>query len=514
MKPLRIFIFFATAALWLFLLALIFPREGISLGSSIQLKFMNLSDLSPGEEDRDEVVKQLVDASSVTEDPEAGFELADGEGSGYMAAISGSQTNVGDGHTADDPQECGPGHAKEMDTLILPPVDPANADSLKQSVYRISFAEGRSDLLDPVFSRMDGLKDGTVARTRIMHFGDSQIENDRMTALIRYRLQRQFGGSGTGLVQALPLYGGSLAYRQEQEGEWLRYTYFGNRDSTINHRVYGVMGAFASVPIADEEAWPQLNYTFNSSRRTGTFDRVRVFMHSYVDEAAINFAVNDTITDSIRHIPDGFSVADYRHHCNIKNLSLSMDLPEGGRIYGISFESYRGLQMDNIAMRGGSGLIFTKMNREQQMKMMEYLSPGLIILQYGGNVVPYITPSWYQRHFKQELEFFKELCPDVPVIVIGPSDMSTKEKGIFESYPGVEPVRDALKNASLEAGFAFWDLYEAMGGHNSMPSFVHADPPLASTDYIHFSPLGVNLVAEMFYNSFMLEYKQYQTKNR
>ena len=58
------------------------------------------------------------------------------------------------------------------------------------------------------------------------------------------------------------------------------------------------------------------------------------------------------------------------------------------------------------------------------------------------------------------------------------------------SYPGLEPVRDALKNAHLESGFAFWDLYEAMGGHNSMPSFVHSDPPLASTDYIHFSQPG------------------------
>ncbi len=170
--------------------------------------------------------------------------------------------------------------------------------------------------------------------------------------------------------------------------------------------------------------------------------------------------------------------------------------------------------MDNIAMRGGSGLIFTRMNCEQQMKMMEYLSPGLIILQYGGNVVPYITSSWYQRQFKRELEFMKELVPGVPVIVIGPSDMSLKEKGVFESYPGVEPVRDALKNACLESGFAFWDLYEAMGGHNSMPSFVHADPALASSDYIHFTPLGVNLVAEMFYNALMLEYKQYQSKNR
>jgi hypothetical protein len=232
-----------------------------------------------------------------------------------------------------------------------------------------------------------------------------------------------------------------------------------------------------------------------------------------VREAALNFEVNDTITDTIENIPDGFSVADYRHNAPIKELSLYLDLPQGGRIYGISFESYKGLQMDNIAMRGGSGLVFTRMNREQQMKMMEYLSPGLIILQYGGNVIPYINALRYERSFKRELDFMKELCPGVPVIVIGPADMSRKVKGTFESYPGVEPVRDALKKASMDAGFAFWDLYEAMGGHNSMPSFVNSDPPLANTDYIHFSNLGINLVGEMFYNALMLEYQEYQSKN-
>jgi len=440
------------------------------------------------------VVQQLVAASSVSEDPEAGFEMTGRQPEGD--AVPGRD------------------RAEEMDTLNLPSVDPANADSLSRSAFRIQFGESGQKVLDPFFAKMEGLLEGSLVRTRIMHFGDSQIENNRMTALIRYRLQKQFGGSGSGLVQAIPLYGGSMAYQQDQEGEWLRYTFFGSRDSTITHNVYGIMGAFASVPGPEDKVWPRLEYSFNTSRRTGKFDRVRIFMHSYVDGASIDFMVNDTLTDTIRNIPDGFSVTDYRHHSGIGELSLSMDLPEGGRIYGISFESYRGLQMDNIAMRGGSGLIFTKMNREQQIKMMELLSPGLLILQYGGNVVPYINAARYQRSFRRELEFLKELVPGVPILVIGPADMSLKEKGVFESYPGVEPVRDALKNATLDAGFAFWDLYEAMGGRNSMPSFVHASPPLASTDYIHFTPLGVNLVAEMFYNAFMLEYKRYQSQNR
>jgi hypothetical protein len=364
-------------------------------------------------------------------------------------------------------------------------------------------------LLDPFFLKLKGLVDGTTRETRILHFGDSQIEMDRMTALIRFRLQKQFGGTGTGLVQAMPLYAGHMAYEQEEEGEWLRYTFFGNRDSTIRHNSYGIMGAFTSVPSPEGEVWPSIHYRFRSGRRTGKVDRVRVFLHSYADSASMAFVVNDTVSDTIRPIPGGFNLADYRHHEPIGNLNISMSLPEGGRIYGISFESHDGLQMDNIAMRGGSGLIFTKMNRDLQLRMMEYLRPGLIILQYGGNVVPYINANRYYRSFLRELAFLKDLCPGVPILVIGPSDMSRKEKGRFESFPGVEPVRDALQRAALESGCTFWDLYEAMGGHNSMPSFVHAEPPLASTDYVHFTAVGVNLMAEMFHNALMDEYNRF-----
>jgi len=483
MKPWRIFTFFAAVALALFLLSIVFPGEGIPLTGDLRLRFMEISDLkkdSPAENKQREV-EVLVAASTVTDDPEAGFIPAE----------------------------------VDVDSLPVPEkyIDPANADSLKRAVRNILFPPGEPRLLDPFFGKLAGLADGSIARTRILHFGDSQIEMDRMTALIRYRLQRQFGGSGTGLVQAVPLYAGRhLAYDQEVEGEWRRYTFFGTRDSTISHNSYGIMGAFTSVPIPKEGDWPAIHYAFNTSRRTGRFDRARVFLHSYRDGGAMALVVNDTIADTVRAIPAGFSVADYTHHSRIERLTMEMGLPEGGRIYGISFETYRGLQMDNIAMRGGSGLIFTKMNRELQIRLMEYLKPGLLVLQYGGNVVPYVNAAWYRRAFKRELIFLHDICPGVPVIVIGPSDMSLKEKGEFVTYPGVEKVRDALKEAALETGCAFWDLYEAMGGRNSMPSFVHADPPLASTDYVHFTALGVNLVAEMFYNALMAEYAAYLTK--
>jgi len=484
--------------LLLIVAAILVPEQGIGIAGDLNITFLRFPDLLKNSTPVSEVdVEGLLARSMVTEDPESDPVMNHSLPADGITLSSRPVTSI---PVTSRPVTSGPVFVS------------ANVDSLQKSIYRIQFARGSRRLLDPFFQRLDDVGSGRESYGRILHFGDSQIENDRMTALIRYRLQKLVGGSGTGLVQAIPLYSGSMAYKQDQEGEWLRYTYFGKRDTTITHDSYGIMGAFTSVPMAEEGNIPMLNYRFNTARRSGRCDRVRMFLHSYAEGGTVVFQVNDTITESISSISAGFSEVDLSHHTNVKDLKIYLDLPEGGRIYGISFESHQGMHMDNIAMRGSSGLVFSRMNRAQQQEMMDRLSPGMILLQFGGNVVPYMKPNYYREFFKRELQFFKELCPGIPLVVIGPADMSIREKGMFKTYPELEPIRDALKEATLDSGFAFWDLYEAMGGTNSMPSFVHTDPPLASKDYLHFTPKGANLVAEMFYNALMLEYNHYSAQ--
>jgi lysophospholipase L1-like esterase len=491
MRPFRILIFITAVGVLLLVVALAMPEEGVRITGDLRISFFSVRglfqrDTLPGQAE----VEQLLSASSVTSDPEA---------------EPGSDPLVPPGlfSTPDS-----------LETTEEQPVRPANTDSLMRNVFRLQFPGGREELLVPFFRKLDGLRKGTIRRTRIIHYGDSQIENDRMTGLIRFRLQQHFGGSGTGLVPAIPLYAPPLAFQQDQSGRWERHTFFGKRDTAISHNCYGAMAAFASVPPPGEEL-PALHFRFNTGRRTGRCDRIRIFMHCFAGDASLIVRLNETVTDTLSGLPEGYSVADLAAGTAVEDLTLYARFPQGGRIYGISFETDHGLQVDNIPMRGSSGLVFSKMDRDQLKAMMEDLSPGLLIMQFGGNVVPYINdPEYYRRAFRRELRFIRGLCPGVPVIVIGPSDMSLKERGQFRTYPAVEPVRNALRSAALESGCAFWDLYEAMGGAGSMPSFVRSDPPLASTDYVHFTPLGANLVAEMCYNALMLEYRNYTTKYR
>jgi lysophospholipase L1-like esterase len=73
-------------------------------------------------------------------------------------------------------------------------------------------------------------------------------------------------------------------------------------------------------------------------------------------------------------------------------------------------------------------------------------------------------------------------------------------------------MRDAIKKVVIESDCAFFDMYDCMGGKNSMPVWV--DQKLAATDYIHFSPQGARKMATFLYAALINDYNRYlKSKN-
>ena len=192
----------------------------------------------------------------------------------------------------------------------------------------------------------------------------------------------------------------------------------------------------------------------------------------------------------------------------------------GPDIYGISFESKSGLYLDNVAMRGNSGTVFRKMDRTLLTEMVQEQNVGLYILQYGGNVVPYLKDSVgvekYGKWFESQVKLLKQIAPQASILMIGPSDMSERIDGEMTTRPWVVEVNDAMREVAFRNGAAYWDLFQVMGGKNSMVTWVESDPPLAASDYTHFTPRGARQVSELLVQSLEEEqdkWKEAQKKN-
>ena len=401
----------------------------------------------------------------------------------------------------------------------------ASYDSLVQSIHRIELNKAGSVNLNKFFTKLH-----TDSLVRIMHYGDSQLEGDRITAFLRNRLQTKFGGSGPGLRPALQPYDYVFTALQENSDNWKRYPAYGKMDSLVEHDRYGVMGAFSrfappasdTLPFTDTDfyrAYLSISKSKIAFRKTQQYVKFRMFYGNEKRPVSVQlFARDSLILEDTLQQDLYYGVLSCVLPDSTDRISMRFEGWDSPDIYGIELADTTGIIVDNIALRGSSGVFFTKTDFVHSKKMYDDLNPSLLILQFGGNVMPYIKDKKavdnYGRWFGQQIQRLKQLCPESAIIVIGPSDMSTKVKDKYVTYEFLPSVVDALKQAALDNNCGYWDMYEAMGGYNSMPGWVNADPELARPDYVHFSSRGARLIANMFYNALMLEYNNYLVDNK
>lgn len=376
----------------------------------------------------------------------------------------------------------------------------------------LEFPDGKRNVLFPFFHQLDSLSK-VKKLIRILHYGDSQIEGDRITHLLRRKFQSQFGGTGPGIVPVVELYN-SQAVKRSLSGGWQRYTLFGPSGG-VKHSRYGAMASFSRFrptvrdTLHNDSVVYNANVTFSAT--SYPFSQCRLFAGNARRPVGIEFSRKGEVLKS-DSIGESYKVISCPTGGN--EITLSFNGYDSPDIYAVDLSSGSGVMVDNIPMRGSSGTVFTKMSSSHLQQMYASLNVELFILQFGGNVMPYIKSRQeclnYGNWFYSQLMLIKKVRPSASIIVIGPSDMSFKEKENYITYPLLEEVRDALKEATFRAGGAYWDMYEAMGGRNSMPSWVAASPPLAAPDYTHFSPRGARLIGEMFYNALIWEYQLYR----
>jgi hypothetical protein len=401
-----------------------------------------------------------------------------------------------------------------------------SADSLKKNLFVLEFPKNNIAALDNFWARLAGLvQSGELLR--IMHFGDSQIEDDRMSSYIRNQMQRRFGGSGVGLRPAKQAFDFQGSIRQTNEGAWARFTSYGTSKVKPPHSRYGAACNFVRFSPFYNDSLPndtmvykasvnfeKSNFAYQTARK---FQKVRLFYANNHKHFGLHAFANG-VKISHDSVPPhtGLNVKTWKLPKSAENFSLHFAGKDSPEIYGIALDGDKGIAVDNIAMRGCSGLIFTRMDRGVMKNMFDQMKVGLIILQFGGNVTPYIKDNYayYEKDFYRQLMVLRTMLPNVPIVVIGPADMSRNVNGNLESYPNIPLIRDALRSATFRAGGAFWDLYEAMGGRNSMPSWVAHKPTLAEKDYVHFNQNGARIVAEMFYKALIYEYERYKENGR
>lgn len=381
----------------------------------------------------------------------------------------------------------------------------------------------------------------TGSSVRIAYFGDSIIEGDLITQQLRYNLQTGFGGSGVGFVPITSNVAGfrrtirhsfaknweTMSFMTPYKADYpIGFSGFVNiprnwytKQTTIEAVIDTLADSTVTAPppvpkeemkrfYVDTNPWVQYK---NANVKGGAkqFDRIRLFYsHSRPGfEVKAGFD-NQTRLNYPLSTGDELQSLDLSQPAPVKDLYLEFPFANPAHFYGLSLDQKSGVFLDNFAIRGYSGMYFERIPKAHLEQFQSAMQYDLIILQYGENVSNPKTTSYdyYKTGMTKTIRYLQAALPGVPILLISAHDRSIKTVQGFQTSPDIPLLIKAQAEIAETTGCAFWNLYEAMGGKDSMQKFVKSVPPLASSDYTHFNQAGANHIADLL-TDFLLKHK-------
>ncbi|RLD75137.1 MAG: hypothetical protein DRJ10_15825, partial [Bacteroidetes bacterium] len=247
MKPLYILIFILLVFGGMTLLSYVIPEDGYEITEGVVIHFPTIDEILNPKENKYVDISEIISENQVPD-------TLDNDTDGLATAF-----------------------LKDSSVVYYQPLDIKPGDVTQ----KLEFPGRNKKVLYSFFNELSNLR-ATKKLIRILHYGDSQIEADRMTSYIRSKLQSQFGGSGPGLIPAIQPYGFRSPVVSESTGEWRRYTGFLKRDTTVKHSRYGVMASFSRFsPLAEiQELTDSINTEDSTTVETKGYSASLTISHS------------------------------------------------------------------------------------------------------------------------------------------------------------------------------------------------------------------------------------------
>jgi lysophospholipase L1-like esterase len=353
---------------------------------------------------------------------------------------------------------------------------------------------------------------------RIIHYGDSQLEGDRITGYLRNRLQKMYGGSGPGFIPVKQTYH-QISAVVEHSDTWERHAIFNRAQQRLIHKKYGAfLSSSRFTPIFNDsisiDSISETTASISIKPSKITYKKFRAFPSVGLHYGNCTTPVQILVYEKGHLIQRDSLITDGNYHqYSIKlpgtpsDLKIELKGKVSPDFYGLTLDGNSGVQIDNVAMRGASGTLFTKNNTTNFSQMLSELDPKIMILQFGGNTVPYIKDSIavtnYTNNMRHQINWLRRRKPNMSFIFIGPTDLATSVNGKMVTYDLLPFLNESLKKICTTNNIAYWDMFQAMGGKNSISHWV--DQHLVGGDYIHFTPKGTKYISELFFTALYLD---------
>lgn len=368
---------------------------------------------------------------------------------------------------------------------------------------------GDSAALGHAFHKLDSLIFFGKGQVNILHIGGSHVQ----AGVLSNRMRNNMLSLSPDIKNERGFF---FPYRLAQTNNPSNYNVTATADwegqrcsvSYMNSQ-WGMSGVTATTqsPFSDVTIYAKDDTTLYS------FKKVRIY--HVLDDASfkikINKAhlVNHSFTDSTAGYTEFhfLEVQDTLEFSVVKTDSLQSYFT----IQGVQFITDKpSLVYHSIGVNGASTKSYLRC--EQFGPQLKALQPDLVIFGIGINDA-YMTadlfkPADFEARYQKLMDMFTAANPKCAFLFLTNNDSYYKRR---MPNPNVYKVNTSMRKLCIKNGAALWDLFEIMGGYNSIKSWENYK--IAKADKIHFTKEGYELQADIMFDAFMRSYGSY-IKNR
>lgn len=359
---------------------------------------------------------------------------------------------------------------------------------------------------DGFYSRLDSVLLGYRHNVNVWHIGGSHVQGGYFPYRIMTRLDSMTdslrGDRGVLFPYRLAGTNYDRTYLVESTGEW-KGTLAPKKNTMGLH--YGLSGIAVRTSSRDAS----LKFDLSVARDTSwTFNRVRVMGYgSSRDVYPFVLSGADTLMCSFDEPTESW-LCDLPMETD--SVRIGFNIPKGEDFTLTGVEPLSGRRGVNYWASGVNGaMLSTWLNRCTDLQRdLQVVRPDLAILAVGINDSACKESEFkyetFKNRYRRLISLVRSVSPDCSFIFVTNND-SFRYSGrrMVYNHNGAA-VRQAMFELAEEFGAAVWDLYDIMGGAESVTSW--RDAGLARPDRLHFTKEGYTLLGDLMYNAIAQDY--------
>jgi lysophospholipase L1-like esterase len=215
-----------------------------------------------------------------------------------------------------------------------------------------------------------------------------------------------------------------------------------------------------------------------------------------------------TISTKAKEVVAGVSRADARRRA-ARDRGQAARRRRGPAVRDDDGERAAGVVIDTLGIGGTRAANQLKWDEHVWADNLRRARPDLVVLAYGTNEsVDEDQPiEAYRENLREVLARLRRAAPEASCLLVGPGDFPIKgADGASGRVRARWRSSQAQREVAGEAGCAFWDAMQFMGGEQSMVTWAAAQPAMAQSDHLHLTRRGYTRMGMALADALMFDY--------